>query len=279
MELHCLCLPRNPSPIFLKQNTLFLGNFYSSGHADLVGESVKASSHFPPSPTPARHSHQNRPPEEINHSHNRQQKSPKCSTWMNAISKMTEWSVCFQGKPLNITVIQVYAPTRNAEEAEVEQFYEDLHDLLELTHEKDVLFIIGDWNSKVGSQETPGVTGKFGLGVQNEAGQRLIEFCQGNALVIANTLFQQHKRRLYTWTSPDSQHRNQTDYILSSQRWRSSTQSVKTRLGADCGSDHELLIAKFRLKLRKVGKTTRPFRCDLNQIPYDYTVEVTDSRD
>ena len=108
----------------------------------------------------------------------------------------------------------------------------------------------------------------------NEAGQRLIEFCQENALVIANTLFQQHKRRLYTWTSPDGQHRNQTDYILFSQKWRSSIQSAKTRPGADCGSDHELLIAKFRLKLEKVGKTTRPFRYDLNQIPYDYTVEV-----
>ena len=112
-------------------------------------------------------------------------------------------SVRFQGKPFNITVIQVYAPTSNAEEAEVERIYEDLQDLLELTPKKDVLFIIGDWNAKVGSQETPGVTDKFGLGIQNEAGQRLIEFCQENALVIANTLFQQHKRRLYTWTSPD----------------------------------------------------------------------------
>ena len=102
-------------------------------------------------------------------------------------------------------VIQVYAPTSNAEEAEAEWFYEDLQDFLELTPKKDVLFIIGDWNAKVGSQETPGVTGKFGLGIQNEAGQRLIEFCQENALVIANTLFQQHKRQLYTWTSPDGQ--------------------------------------------------------------------------
>ena len=102
---------------------------------------------------------------------------------------------------------------------------------------------------------------------------RLIEFCQENALVIANTLFQQHKRRLYTWTSPDGQHRNQIDYILCNHRWRSSIQSAKTRQGTDCGSDHELLIAKFRLKLKKVGKTTRPFRYDLNQIPYDYTVE------
>ena len=108
-------------------------------------------------------------------------------------------SVHFQSKPFNITVIQVYAPTRNAEEAEVEWFYEDQQDLLELTPQKDVLLIIGDWNAKVGSQELPGVTGKFGLGVQNEEGQRLIEFCRENALVIANTLFQQHKRRLYTW--------------------------------------------------------------------------------
>ena len=115
-------------------------------------------------------------------------------------------SVRFQGKPLNITVIQVYAPISNTEEAEVERFYEDLQELLELTPKKDVLFMIKDWNAKVGSQETPGVTGKFGLGVQKEAGQRLIEFCQENALVIANTLFQQHKRRLYTWTSPDGQH-------------------------------------------------------------------------
>ena len=115
-------------------------------------------------------------------------------------------SVCFQGKPFNIIVIQVYAPTSNAEEAEVEQFCEDLQDLLELTSKKDVLLIIGDWNAKVESQETPGVTGKFGLGIQNEAGQRLIEFCQEDALVIANTLFQQHKSRLYTWTSPDGQH-------------------------------------------------------------------------
>ena len=167
-------------------------------------------------------------------------------------------SVCFQGKPFNITVIQVYAPISNSEEAEVEQFYEELQDLLEVTPKKDVLFIIGDWNAKVQSQETPGVTGKFGLGLQNEAGQRLIDFCQGNALVIAKTLFQQHKRRLYTWTSPDDQHRNQIDYILCSQRWRSSIQSAKTRLGADCASDHELLVAKFRLKLKKVGKNTRP---------------------
>ena len=132
--------------------------------------------------------------------------------------------------------IRVCALTSNAEGAEVEQFYEDLQDRLELTPPKDVLFIIGDWNAKARSQETPGVTGKFGLGVRNEAGQRLIEFCQENALVIANTLFQQHKRRLNTWTSPDGQHQNQTDYILCSQRWRSSIQSTK---------DWELTVAQI----------------------------------
>ena len=134
-------------------------------------------------------------------------------------------------------VIQVCAPTSNAEEAEVEQFCEDLQDILELTPPKDVLFIIGDWNAKVGSHETPGVTGRFGLGVQNEAGQRLIEFCQENALVIANTLFQQHKRRLYTWTSPDGQHQNKIDYILCSQRWRSSKSQQK--------QDRELTVAQI----------------------------------
>ena len=134
-------------------------------------------------------------------SHHSQQKSPKFSTWMQSQKRQND--LCFQGKPFSNTIIQVYAPNSNAEEAEVERFYEDLQELLELTLKKHVLFIIGDWNAKVGSQETPGTTGKFGLGVQNKAWQRLIEFCKENALVIINTLFQQHKRRLYTWTSPD----------------------------------------------------------------------------
>ena len=140
-------------------------------------------------------------------------------------------SVRFQGKPFNITVIQVNALTSNAEEAE--WFCEDLQDLLEITPQKDVLFIIGDWNAKVGCQETPGVTGKFGLGVQKEADQRLTEFCQENALVIANTLFQQHNRRLYTWTSLDGQYQNQIDYIFCSQRWRRSIQSANFFWGGD----------------------------------------------
>ena len=138
-------------------------------------------------------------------------------------------SVHFQGKPFNITVIQAYAPTSNAEEAEVEQFYEDLQDLLELTPKKDVLFIIRGLECKSRKSRNTWVTGKFGLGIRSEAGQRLIDFCKENALVIANTLFQQHKRRLYTWTSPPGWYWNQIDYILCSQWWRSSIQSAKTR--------------------------------------------------
>ena len=164
-------------------------------------------------------------------------------------------------------------PTSNAEETEVEQFYEDLQDLLELTSKKVVLFIIGDWNAKVGSQETPGVTGTFGLGFQNEAEQRLIVLPREHT---------GHSKHLLPTTQETTLHMDiirwsisKSDSILCSRRWRSSIQSAKTRLGADCGSDHELLIAKFRLKLKKVGKTTRPFRYDLNQIPYNYTVEVT----
>ena len=137
-----------------------------------------------------------------------------------------------------------------------------------------MLFIKGDRDVKVGNQETPGVTNKFGLRVKHEAGQRLTEFCQENTQVIVNTLYQEHQRRLYTWTSPDGLYQNQIDYIPCSHRWRSSIQSAKARLGTDCGSDHELLLAKFRLKLKKVGKTSRPFKYDLNQIAYDYTVEA-----
>ena len=161
--------------------------------------------------------------------------------------------------------------TTDAKEAEVDWFYEDLQHLLELTPKKDILFITGDWNAKVGSQEIPGVTGKFGLAAKNEeAGQSLTEFCQENALVIANTLFQQHKRWLYTWTSPDDQYGEQIDYIICSRRWTSSVQSAQTGPGADFGSDRQLL-KKIQVKLKKIGKTTRSFRYDLNQIPY--TVE------
>ena len=141
--------------------------------------------------------------------------SLKCSFGCN-LKNNRMISVGFQGKPFNITVIQVYVPIISAEEAEAEQFYENLQDLLELIPKRDALFIIGNWSAKVGSQEITGVTGKIGLGVQNEAGQRLTELCQETTLVIANTLFQQHKKRLYTWTSPDGQYWNQIDYILCS---------------------------------------------------------------
>ena len=163
-------------------------------------------------------------------------------------------SVCFQGKPFNITVIQVYLLTSDAEEAEVEQFYEDLQDLIELTPKYDVLFIIGDWNTKVGSQEIPGVTCKFRLGVQNEAGQKLIEFCQENTLVRTNTLFQQHRE-----DSTHGHHQMVNTEVrmiifFAAKDGEALYSQKKTRPGADCGSDHDLLIAKFRLKLKKVGK-------------------------
>ena len=158
-------------------------------------------------------------------------------------------SVCFQGKPFNITVIQVYVPTSNAEEAEVKRFCEDLQELLELTPKKDVLCTIGYWDAKVRRQEIPGVTGKFGLGVQNKAGQRLTVLpreCTGHR---KHTLQTTQKKTLHTditsWLIPKS---DELDFC--SQRWRSSIQSAKTRPGPDCGSDHELLIAKFRLKLK-----------------------------
>ena len=137
--------------------------------------------------------------------HHGQQKSPKCSTWIQSQKQQNDL-YSFPRQTIQYHSNPSLCPNSNAEEAEVEWFYEDLQDLLELTPKKDVLFIIGDWNAKVGSQETPGVTGKFGLGTRNEAGQRLIEFCQENAPIITNTLFQQHMRRLYTWTSPDGEH-------------------------------------------------------------------------
>ena len=158
--------------------------------------------------------------------------------YLDTISTMTEWSVCFQGKRFSSTVIQVYAPTSNTEEAEAERFYEDLQDLLELTPKKYVLFIIGAWNAKVGSQETPEVTGKFGLGVHNEAGQKqrvLLRERTGHSKHPPSTTQEKTLHMDITgWSTPKS------DWLYSLQaKWRSSIQSAKTRLGADCGSDHE----------------------------------------
>ena len=188
-------------------------------------------------------------------------------SWRRVLKNCQHWR-------MKKNLMQIYASTRNVEEAEVEQFYEHLKERLEVRLKRDILFIISYWNGKLRSQEISGLTCKFGLGVQNEEGARLTEFCQENALVIANTFFQQHKRRLYTWTSPDGQHWNQIDSILCSQKWRSSIQSAKIRLGDDFSSDHELFIATLRLNLKKVGKTTSPFKYDLNNILYDYKVKV-----
>ena len=163
--------------------------------------------------------------------------------------------VHFQGKPFNITVIQLYAPTSNAKEAEVDWFYEDLQYLLGLTlKKKNVLFIIGDWNAKVVSQEIPGVTGNFGLRVQNEAGKRLTRVLPREYTGHSKHPLITTQERTLHMDITDGQYQNQTDYILCSQRWRNSLQSAKTRPGADYGSDPEILIAKFRLKLKKVGK-------------------------
>ena len=183
-------------------------------------------------------------------------------------------SVHLQGKQLNITEIQVYAPTNNAEEAEVEWFCEDLYDFLELTPPKRCPFHYRGLECKSRKSRNTWSNRQIWLWNMEWSRAKANRVLSRETLVITNTLFQQHKRRLYTWTSPDGQHWNQIDYILCNQRWRSSIESAKTRLGADCGSDHELLTAKFRHKLKKVGITTRPFRYDLNQIPYDYTVEV-----
>ncbi|CAF5074997.1 unnamed protein product, partial [Rotaria magnacalcarata] len=177
-------------------------------------------------------------------------------------------------KPINVTVIQVYAPTTGADDEEIEDFYVSLQQLVDATPKKDTIVIMGDWNAKVGSKPITGITGNFELGDQNEAGDRLLEFCHNNSLFITNTCFQQPKRRLYTWTSPNGQYKNQIDYILCSQRWRSSIQLAKTRPGADCGSDHELLIAKFQIKLKTTSKTARLARYNLSNIPHKYAVKV-----
>ncbi|KHJ39844.1 endonuclease/exonuclease/phosphatase family protein [Trichuris suis] len=184
-------------------------------------------------------------------------------------------SIRIKGKPFRITVIQVYALTAGRNESEINQFYPNLQRLLVETPRKDATLILGDWNAKVANQNIVGMTGKFGPGVQNQARARLIEFCQENSLTITNTLFQRPKRRLYTWTSPDGQHRNQINYILCSQRWRSCVQSTKTRPGAGCRSDRELLIAKFGLKLKTIRKADRPNRYNLENIPHEYGMEVT----
>ena len=184
-------------------------------------------------------------------------------------------SIRLQGKPINTTIIQIYAPTSTAEEEDVEEFYDQLQFLIDKTPSQDTLLILGDFNAKVGDTEVPGLVGKFGLGEKNDSGQRLIDFCAANELVVTNTTFKQHKRRLYTWTSPNGVYRNQIDYILVKKRWRNSILCAKTRPGADCGSDHEMLIADIRVKLKKVKTPAKPKRYDLEQVPNIFSVEVS----
>ena len=183
--------------------------------------------------------------------------------YLGAVSKTTDWSQFISKANHSISQQSKSVPQPLMLKKLKWTSSEVLQHLLELTT-KYIIFITGSWNAKVGSQEIPVLTGKLALGVQTEAYQRLTGFCQENTLVIANTLFQLHKRWLYTWTSPDGQYWNQIDYILCSQMWKSCMQRAEKKPGAECSSDHQLFIAKFRLQLNKVEKTTRPFRYDLN---------------
>ncbi|XP_023213818.1 craniofacial development protein 2-like [Centruroides sculpturatus] len=179
-----------------------------------------------------------------------------------------------QGKPVNLSIIQVYAPTTEATEEEIEGFYEKLQETVNNLPKKDALFILGDWNAKVGKEETPGHVGRYGLGKRNDAGIRLVEFCISNNLFIANTYFQLHKRRLYTWTSPDGNYKNQIDYIIGSKRWRNAIKSACTRPGADCGTDHELLISKISLHLKAKKKGSEIMGCYARDITPSYISEI-----
>jgi len=183
-------------------------------------------------------------------------------------------SVRLQGHPTNITIVQVYAPTADAGDEKHEEFYASLQETIDYVPKGDVPMIMGDWNAKVGDKGVKNIAGLHGLGDKNDAGEKLLEFCAGNELIVSNTWFQQHKRRLYTWTSPGGEYRNQIDYILIKKRWRSAISSVKTMPGADCGTDHELLVAKIKVKLKKVKGNKAPLRYDLQNIPVEYNVEI-----
>ncbi|XP_042856752.1 craniofacial development protein 2-like [Penaeus japonicus] len=179
-----------------------------------------------------------------------------------------------QCKPINVTIVQVYAPTTAAEETEIEEFYEQLQEVTESIPSQDIVIIMGDFNAKVGSREEKPMTGKFGLRDRNTSRDMLVDFCAANDLCITNTMFKQHNRRLYTWTSPNGDYKNQIDYILVKNRWKSSIIATKTLPGADCGSDHELLIANLKVRLKKVKKENQPVRYDLQNISNEFTVEV-----
>jgi hypothetical protein len=178
-----------------------------------------------------------------------------------------------KARPVNITCIKVYGPTISAETADMEDFYRNLHSALNKTPEKDVLILMGDWNCKIGKGEEPGMVGRYGLGNRNEAGERLLEFCEENELFLANTYFQQSERSFYTWTSPDSQYRNQNDYILGRRRWTRAFQSVKTRTDDKCGSDHKLLTATVRIKLKNTQHPEKCWQLDIQNVPEEHKIE------
>ncbi|XP_071821535.1 craniofacial development protein 2-like [Apostichopus japonicus] len=186
-------------------------------------------------------------------------------------------SIRLDGQPVKTTIIQVYAPTSAASDEDTQNFYGRLQDLVDSVPRGDALVIMGDWNAKIGEEPVAGISGRHGLGERNEAGERMLDFCEANRLVISNTWFQQPKRRLYTWTSPDGQYRNQIDYILVRKRWQSAVKSANTLPGADCGTDHELLVAIIHIKLRKVKKQDRVKKYSLNEIPERYSIEVKNS--
>lgn len=183
-------------------------------------------------------------------------------------------SIRIQGKPINISIIMVYAPTSAAEIEELEDFYDKVQEVLDEIPKGDILYILGDWNAKVGKQPTQSVTGEFGLGERNDRGEYLIDFCVSNNLAVMNTFFKMHKRRLFTWTSPDKNTKNQIDYVICQQRWKSSICRVSTRPGADCGSDHNLLVAEVKVKLKSIQQTKRKIKFDLGKIAPEYNVEI-----
>ena len=184
-------------------------------------------------------------------------------------------TIRLKGKPLNITIVQIYAPTADSTEEEIEAFYATLQDTLDNISKKDIIMVAGDWNAKIGkiNKKTENI-GIYGLGERNERGDLLEDFCITNDLVVSNTTFQQHTRRLYTWKSPGDRHSNQIDYITIARRWRTTIKRVKTRPGADCGSDHQLLVAKVKIKLRYKEKKDIPIRYDMERISEKYKVEV-----
>ena len=178
----------------------------------------------------------------------------------------------------NITLIQVYAPTTNSEDEEAEDFYDALQQAIDSTNKQDLIYVLGDFNAKIGietDQDDREVKGAHCLGNRNDRGQMLLDFCTENQLVVGNSLFKQHPRRLFTWTSPDGKTKNQIDYILIQKRWQSSLHNAKTYPGADCGSDHELLVATIKMKMRKVKRSTAPIRFDLTKIPEEYGIEIS----